>query len=113
METRGMARLMDVMNDHQTDEDAQERLKVHHRQTLWVYWTLVVLGLWLLAAPFSLGYLTESNWVRPSGGRGVWWSDSTHDALRAHLMTGSDLMSGTLLIIFGTRTLRPNRPVSL
>ena len=113
METRGMARLMDVMNDHQTDEDAQERLKVHHRQTLWVYWTLVVLGLWLLVAPFSLGYLTESNWVRPSGGRGVWWSDSTHDALRAHLMTGSDLMSGTLLIIFGTRTLRPNRPVSL
>lgn len=88
-------------------------LRMHHQQTLWVYWSLIILGFWTLLAPFSFGYLSESLWVQPSGGRGVWFSSQTHDLLRAWLMTISDLVSGLLLVIFGWRSLTPNRPISL
>ena len=98
---------------HDSEEQRLEMLEQHHQHTLWVYWTLTLLGVWVMVAPLSLGYLNEALWCRPSGGRGVWWSNQTHDALRAWLMTGSDLVSGALLVVFGYRSLRPNRPVSL
>jgi hypothetical protein len=96
------------------DEPADRSVvaEVHHRQNLWIPWTVVLLGVWLVTAPFTFGYLTEANWVRPSGGRGAWFSDDTHDALRAQLMTWSDVASGVMLIVLGWRMLRPGRPAS-
>src|SRR5690606_23925239 len=91
----------------------REMLRTHHRHTLWVYWTLILLGLWTALAPFNFGYSSESLWVDPSGGRGVWFSADTHTALRAALMTWSDVVSGLLLVALGWRSLRPGRPVSL
>jgi uncharacterized membrane protein len=90
-----------------------QMLRQHHKHTLWIYWTLILLGVWTMLAPFSLGYLNEALWVEPSGGRGVWFSEETHTALRAQLMTWSDLISGALLLVFGWRSLQPDRPVSL
>ena len=90
-----------------------DMLRMHHRQTLWVYWTLILLGVWQLVAPFTFGYLNEALWVDPSGGRGVWFGDATHTELRAWLMTWSDVISGLLLVVFGWRGLKPDRPVSL
>lgn len=90
-----------------------QMLHMHHKQTLWVYWSLVMLGFWMLLAPFNFGYLNEANWADPSGGRGVWFSDATHTELRAWLMFWSDLVSGAALLILGWRGLQPNRPVSL
>lgn len=104
----------DNHDHHQmTHDDRLSMLRMHHRQTLWVYWTLPILGVWMLLSPFSLGHLNEQLWVDPSGGRGVWFSDQTHTHLRAWLMTASDLLSGLLLLIFGWRSLTPNRPISL
>src|SRR6056297_1199480 len=57
-----------------SDEDRLSMLWMHHQQTLWVYWTLPLLGLWLLIAPFHFGYLNESLCVDPSGGRGPWFA---------------------------------------
>jgi uncharacterized membrane protein len=94
-------------------DDRLQMLHMHHKQTLWVYWTIVMLGFWLLAAPFSFGYMNESLWVDPSGDRGVWFSDQTHTELRAILMTVSDVVCGLALLVFGWRGLTPNRPVSL
>jgi hypothetical protein len=85
---------------------------LHHRQNLWIPWTVVLLGLWLITAPFTLGYLNEANWVVPSGGRGVWFSDDTHDRLRAQLMTWSNVLSGVALSVLGWRMLRRGRPVA-
>ncbi len=104
----------DASSHHEMSrEDRLEMVALHHQQTLWIYWTLPLLGLWMLCAPLSLGYLNEALWVSPSGGRGVWFSEQTHDVLRAWLMTGSDTISGLLLLVVGWRTLKPNRPVSL
>ncbi|WP_231993571.1 vitamin K epoxide reductase family protein [Pseudobythopirellula maris] len=94
-------------------DDRRRMLQTHHRQTLWCYWSIVALGLWLLVAPWSFGYLNEGLWVDPSGGRGVWFSDQTHTTLRAWLMTWSDILSGAVLVVLGWRALSTDRPVSL
>ncbi len=122
MGKRGVTRPMAEMQHHGEagsghgppySEGRYRMLHMHHRQTLWIYWTLILLGVWVAVAPFSLGYLNESLWVDPSGGRGVWLSSQPQTELRAWLMTWSDVISGLLLIVFGWRSLKPNRPVSL
>ncbi len=96
-----------------SQEDRLSMLNMHHQQTLWVYWTIVLLGVWMFVSPLTLGYGNPQLWVDPSGGRGVWFSDQTHTALRATLMIWSDIICGALLLVFGWRSLTPNRPVSL
>lgn len=94
-------------------DDRLQMLQQHHRQTLWVYWSLVMLGLWTALAPFTFGYRDPANWVDPSGGRGAWWSDQPLTELRATLMTYSDVIAGVLLTLLGWRSLTPNRPKTL
>lgn len=92
---------------HMDPQQRHHMLHRHHQQTLWIYWLLVLLGVWTMLSPLTFGYATAT--VVPSGGRDIWLSLAT----RIALMTWSDLLSGLLLIIFGWRALTPNRPVSL
>jgi hypothetical protein len=101
------------MSGEMSHEERLEMVRSHHQQTLWVYWLVLLLGIWLLAAPFAFGSLDPAQWVRPSGGRGVWLGDSLRAPLRATLTVWSDLLSGLLLLVFGWRSLRPNRPLSV
>ena len=117
MESRGVTRPMAMQHIQHQQQDGPpstaEMLRTHHRQTLWIPWTLVLLGAWLLVAPFTFGYLNADLWVQPSGGRGAWFAETaTYDALRARLMTWSDVLSGALLVVFGWRALTPDRPKS-
>lgn len=82
-------------------------LKMHHKQTLWVYWSLVLLGLWMIVFPLTFSYSTGV--VEPSGGRDVWLSLDQ----RITFLKWSDIISGIVLLVFGWRSLKPNRPVSL
>ena len=104
--------LQEMKGDH--DDDGQDdMLASHHEATLWIPWTLILLGAWLLVAPFTFGYLNEDIWVEPSGGRGAWFADTVqHLELRAQLMVWSDVVSGVLLIVLGWRALTPDRPIS-
>ncbi|MCA9223230.1 MAG: vitamin K epoxide reductase family protein [Planctomycetales bacterium] len=112
MGMRGVSRPMHESHDHgMSDSQRSEMLRMHHQQTLWVYWTILLVGVWVLLSPVTFGY--GKAMVVPSGERGVWFSSLTHDELRATLMTFSDVASGLLLLVFGWRALRPNRPVSL
>ena len=118
MESRGVTRPMaqqsiDAEQEQDTERGPMDMLRSHHRQTIWIPWTLMLLGVWLLVAPFTFGYLNEQLWTQPSGGRGAWFAQSaTYDALRAQLMTWSDVVSGALLLVLGWRALRPDRPKS-
>ena len=108
--------LREIQAQHEGDDqpDVQQMLVSHHRQTLWIPWTLILLGVWLLLAPFTLGYLDEGQWSVPSGGRGAWFADAPmHGELRASLTMWSDVVSGALLVLLGWRALRPDRPVAL
>ena len=88
-------------------EARRKMLETHHRRTLWVWWTVVLLGVWMLVTALTFDY--GLNPAQPSGGRGVWLEPA---AARATAMLWSDLVSGALLIGFGWRTLKPGRPVS-
>lgn len=79
----------------------------HHAQTLWVWWTVVLLGAWTAVAPLSFGYAVGT--VAPAGGREVWLDLPT----RIAAMSISDLVAGLLLIAFGWRALTPGRPLSV
>jgi len=110
MGNRGVTRPM-----HHNDGDGKmmsmdERmhmLHMHHQQTLWVYWMIIILGVWTILSPLTFAY--DVGIVAPSGGRGLWLTD----AQRVAYMKWSDIISGALLIVFGVRSLLPNRPVSL
>lgn len=101
--------------EHQHDEQhhnmsmqqRQEMLHMHHMQTLWIYWSIILLGAWMVISPFTFDY--GKNPVEPSGGREVWISLAD----RVTAMKWSDIISGLLLILFGWRSLSPNRPYSL
>jgi hypothetical protein len=112
MGKRGVARPMQEMPAHgqameMSHEDRLEMLKMHHQQTLWIYWTLILLGFWVLLSPFTFGY--DKAVIEPSGGRQVWLSLQA----RIQAMIWSDIVSGLALIFFGWRSLTVNRPISL
>ncbi|MCJ8166749.1 vitamin K epoxide reductase family protein [Pontibacter sp. E15-1] len=88
-------------------EMRQKMLEMHHMQTLWVYWMIILLGAWVLLSPLTFDYSVGT--VEPSGGREVWLSLEQ----RIQFMKWSDIISGALLLFFGWRGLTPNRPVSL
>jgi hypothetical protein len=85
----------------------QMMLSMHHKQTLWVYWLVVMLGFWTILSPLTFSY--AKGIVEPSGGREVWLSLTD----RITVMKWSDIISGLLLVIFGWRSLTPNRPISM
>ena len=71
-----------------------------HRAMLWPHYVAIMLGFWLITAPFTLGYLSEfvpnANQLRVMTERGL--SAFAH---RDILMTLSDVASGILIVIFG------------
>jgi hypothetical protein len=122
MGSRGVTRPMMDMEGHEhkkghkhmdmgamkmSADDRMKMLKDHHKQTLWVYWVIVLLGFWMIASPLTFDY--GKNVVAPAGGRPVWLSLSD----RIAAMYWSDIISGVLLVIFGWRSLKPNRPYSV
>lgn len=88
-------------------EQRREMLHMHHMQTLWIYWTIILLGVWMVVSPLTFDY--GKNPVQPGGGREVWLPL----AERITAMKWSDIISGALLILFGWRSLSPNRPYSM
>ncbi len=108
MGTRGVTRPMMAMESHEHKDmdmgdmkmSADARMKIlvdHHKQTLWVYWVIVLLGFWMIASPLTFDY--GKNVVSPAGGRPVWLSLSD----RVAGMYWSDIISGVLLVFFGWR----------
>jgi hypothetical protein len=80
-------------NMKMSPEDLLKMLHRHHQQTLWVYWLLIILGVWMVLAPLTFDHGKAT--VQPSGGREVWLSL----AARITAMTWSDIVSGLLLLI--------------
>lgn len=96
--------------DNKKDNEQQEKyekLKEHHANTLWVYWMLVLLGIWLLLSPVTFSY--AQNTVLPAGGRSVWLPLKD----RVNFFILNDIVSGALLIFFSLRALSPRNTFSL
>ena len=71
-----------------------------HRAMLWPHYVAMMLGFWMISAPFTLGYLSDfvpdANQLRVMADRGL--GPFAH---RAMLMTLNDVGSGILIVIFG------------
>jgi hypothetical protein len=97
-----------MMNEHDVSlAERRELLARHHERTLWVCWTIALLGLWTLLSPLTFAY--DLGTVTPAGGRSVWLGLDS----RIAAMTKSDVVSGMLLIIFGLGSLQLDRPIRL
>ncbi|MDZ4140536.1 MAG: heavy metal-binding domain-containing protein [Methylotenera sp.] len=76
-----------------------EMMVESHRNMLWPYYINMMLGLWLLTSPFTLGYMSDfvpdANQLRVMAERGL-----PSFELRNLLMTWSDVISGVLVIVF-------------
>lgn len=106
MGKRGVTRMASGYGDEDLSPQQRQKMQqMHHKQTLWIYWTLIILGFWMVLSPLTFSYAVGT--VEPSG-RELWLS---LDA-RVTAMKWSDIISGILLVVFGWRTLTPNRPVS-
>jgi hypothetical protein len=109
--TRPMMHQMQTDQQQKVPEEQQHNremmLHMHHKQTLWVYWTLIILGVWLMLSPLTFSY--GKGVVMPSGGRSVWLPLE----LRIACMKWSDIISGALLLFFSWRALTPYRPLSI
>lgn len=88
-------------------DQRRQMLHMHHMQTLWIYWAVILLGFWMILSPLTFSY--AKGVVEPSGGRSVWLSLSQ----RIAVMKWGDIISGILLVFFGFRSLMPNRPISV
>jgi len=51
-------------------QDHLKMLVQHHHKTQWVYWTIILLGVWLILSPLTFDY--SRGIVLPTGGRTVW-----------------------------------------
>lgn len=103
MGKRGVSRSDHAMHE-MDDEHRWQMLVSHHQQTLWIWWTIIVLGVWLLLAPLTFDY--GQTVVTPAADRAVPFSLD----VRVQCMWWSDLLSGALLVLLGWRMLTPGRP---
>ena len=108
MGSRGVTRSsMDMHDGEMTEQSRRDMRDKHHRQTEWIWWTLILLGIWTMVAPFTFGYASSpvSPAVEGASPLSLNW--------RINGMIYSDLASGLLLIMLGFRALKPGRPVTL
>jgi len=81
------------------DDEQLDMMVESHRTMLWPYYLSMMLGLWLVSSPFTLGYMSDfapdANQLRVMAERGL----PTFE-LRNLLMSWSDVISGILVIVF-------------
>lgn len=94
------------MEEMMSPEHRMEMLRMHHRRTLWIYWTIIMLGIWMMVAPATFGFGTATTVPQDR----IVWLDMMQ---RVTMLGWSDYFCGLLLVIFGWRSLTPNRPLSL
>lgn len=77
----------------------EQMLQEMHQGTIWALFVNIMLGVWLIAAPFTLGYFTEAAGIdaaRVTAERGL-----PSVLARNQMMAWSDIISGALIVVFG------------
>lgn len=105
---RGVTRMQPDRHGEMTDADRQEMHRRHHHQTLWIYLAVVLLGVWLVASPFTFGY-SDPTTVGGEVERVTMERGLAPVSERAAAMAWSDVISGLLLIVLGLLSLDPRR----
>jgi nucleoside-diphosphate-sugar epimerase len=96
-----------VMSKEKGAHDDQKMLIDEHLSTLWPHFISLVLGLWLIASPFALGYLSTHT-PDPGIVRVMLERNLSSPESRNLLMTWSDVISGGLIVILAYFQSRPS-----
>ncbi len=83
-----------------------ERLRHHFDRTLWSRLATIMLGIWLLAAPYTFGYESLIHVISSSG---IQPKDPQFALVAAKRMTCSDVGTGLVVIVLGLLSLRPRQ----
>lgn len=90
--------------DMSMDEHMQ-MMEKHRLSTLWCHFVNIILGVWVLSSPFIYGYMNFTaealDLARLTAERNILPVDT-----RAWLMTWSDLISGSLIVLFALLSLK-------
>lgn len=88
--------------------DSMDMMQAHHQEMLWPHHLNIMLGLWLITSPFSLGYLSafvpDANILMVTAERALAPVEARNLA-----MTWSDMISGILVVIFSALSADPSR----
>ena len=79
--------------------DHARMLQDMHQSTIWALFINIMFGVWLIAAPFMLGYFTDAagaDAARVTAVRGL-----ASVLARNQMMAWSDIISGCLIVVFG------------
>lgn len=79
--------------------DHEQMLEDMHQRMIWALFVNIMLGVWLMAAPFLLGYFTETAGV--DAARVTIERNLPPVADRNRAMAWSDIASGALIVVFG------------
>lgn len=97
-----------AMHSEQGASDHDDMRVADHRKMLWPHYVNLMLGIWLLSSPFTLGYLSQhvpdANGLRVMAERGL-----PSFEIRNLAMMWSDIVSGVLLMIFSALSASPAR----
>lgn len=87
-------------------ENHAEMLRTMRAPWLWTNFTVIALGVWLMTSPVSLGY-GDPGQLGEGAVRVTTLRHLSSLASRGHALALSDLVSGALLVLLGTLSLRP------
>jgi hypothetical protein len=82
----------------------EQMMDEEHQMMLWAQFATIALGVWLITSPFALGYL-NTDAVSGEAMRVQAERDLPSLAVRALAMAWSDVISGSLVVLFGALSL--------
>jgi hypothetical protein len=83
------------------DDPHMQQMYEMHLKNLWVHFAVITLGCWMIASPFVLGYLNPEMFG-PRVGEITAGRNLPAPELRAQVIMWSDIVSGCLMIVFGS-----------
>jgi hypothetical protein len=86
------------------DQPHMQHMYMQHLDRLWVHFASMLLGFWLIASPFMLGYLDSGNFG-PGVERVTAERQLAPPEMRAQLIMWSDIVSGCLIVLFASLSL--------
>jgi hypothetical protein len=96
------------MDMHGSGNNHHQMLQDQHQAMLWVHYVNLMLGLWLITVPFTMGYfnsvMPDANQLRVMAERNL-----AAPEMRNLWMAWSDIASGVLIVIFSVLSAFPSR----
>ncbi len=93
-------------DEKQSHDDMMQGMRKGNFKLLWVHYLNILLGAWLLTSPFVFGSFGAHDFsdavMRVTADRGL-----ADPAMRSLLLARSDMISGLLIMLFGTLSLSP------